>query len=146
LSNSGTSAGARATTRRARYSTRRCPTVRTVCMRPLVKRTFAHSSIPNCFGIRRAGIILVHDLTNRKSYRNLWKWLDDVQTAAAKAEGRDFELTVPMLLVGTKADLLSDRNRAPRRAAMAEELNCPAIEVVRARRAVARLGRKRVAN
>jgi len=104
-------------------------------MLPLAECALAHGTNRSCFDMRCAGIILVHDLTNRKSYRNLWKWLDEVQTAAAKAEGRDFELTVPMLLVGTKADLLSDRNRAPRRAAMAEELNCPAIEVVRARRA-----------
>ncbi|KAI8921965.1 P-loop containing nucleoside triphosphate hydrolase protein [Powellomyces hirtus] len=94
-------------------------------------------------------LILVHDSTNKKSYQNLWKWTAEVfnspqfkgvfapvggreQVAAGAAgHGRhtvDFDIdvrvgdahpTIPILVVGTKADLVSDVGR--RRTSIAEE-------------------------
>jgi hypothetical protein len=39
------------------------------------KHTFAHTSSMRC---HRTGIVLVHDLTNRKSYNNLDKWANEI--------------------------------------------------------------------
>lgn len=74
------------------------------------------------------GIILVHDLTNRKSYNNLDKWANEVLNALSgrdqetgangrskpardDADGLDIEdfvgdpSSVPMIIVGTKSDV-----------------------------------------
>ncbi|KAG0266024.1 Rab-like protein 3 [Mortierella polycephala] len=72
-----------------------------------------------------AGIILVHDLCNRRSYDNLWKWIGDYLEASRSAPGSfsgdqrydaEFdqprysggqygELDIPLLVVGTKQDM-----------------------------------------
>ncbi|KNC98234.1 uncharacterized protein SPPG_06634 [Spizellomyces punctatus DAOM BR117] len=90
------------------------------------------------------GIILVHDSSNRKSYQNLWKWIAEVfNTGSFKGStsspiGRDppslgrsteFDVdvrvgearpSIPILVVGTKADLVSDATHK-RRSSIAEE-------------------------
>ncbi|RIB04918.1 hypothetical protein C2G38_641375 [Gigaspora rosea] len=110
--------------------------------------TSKHKSSRNMFYHQINGIILVHDVSNRKSYHNLWKWLSEVIYSEAYKESErvnnvananwgtgsgsgsgswmsggsmsfnstndyDFELqigerhaSVPILVVGTKADLV----------------------------------------
>ncbi|CAG8542977.1 9402_t:CDS:2 [Paraglomus brasilianum] len=87
-----------------------------------------HTSSRNMFYHQVNGIILVHDVSNRKSYYNLWRWIaevlhseaykDNEKSWAGSAIGNkkneyDFELqigeqfaSVPILVVGTKADLV----------------------------------------
>ncbi|CAG8523650.1 4129_t:CDS:2 [Ambispora gerdemannii] len=101
-----------------------------------------HPSSRNMFYQHIDGIILVHDVSNRKSYYNLWRWIAEVLNSDAFKEGGeramngsmtsmsssasgsgflansnlkeyDFELQigdrnlhVPILVVGTKADLV----------------------------------------
>lgn len=55
------------------------------------------------------GLILVHDLTNRKSHGNLQHWLADVlgsdeQSVTDPESMAGHNRTVPALIVGTKAD------------------------------------------
>jgi len=89
------------------------------------------------------GIILVHDLTNRKSCLNLEKWLAEVMRAEAGstmysgawdgANNDVGEVSIPLLVVGTKVDE-ANGSRLPlhnRRSDIAEEyateeihLNC----------------------
>ncbi|KAI8588548.1 P-loop containing nucleoside triphosphate hydrolase protein [Geranomyces variabilis] len=85
-------------------------------------------------------LILVHDVTNKRSYQNLWKWTAEVFNspqfrgvaagagAGVGGVGKDFEVdvrvgeshpTLPVLVVGTKADLAPDISR--RRSSIAEE-------------------------
>ncbi|CAG8833458.1 8159_t:CDS:2, partial [Gigaspora margarita] len=110
--------------------------------------TSKHKSSRNMFYHQINGIILVHDVSNRKSYHNLWKWIAEVIYSEAYKESErvnnvananwsmgsgsgsgswmsgssmsfnstndyDFELqigerhaSVPILVVGTKADLV----------------------------------------
>ncbi|CAG8573362.1 2227_t:CDS:2 [Paraglomus occultum] len=85
-----------------------------------------HTSSRNMFYHQVNGIILVHDVSNRKSYYNLWRWIaemlhseaykDNEKSSASggiKKNEYDFELqigersaNVPILVVGTKADLV----------------------------------------
>jgi len=76
------------------------------------------------------GIILVHDLSNNKSYKNLWKWLQEIMQSETfkssdngfksgnneldlkiEVENPEIKLSVPLLVVGNKADLVSERYR-----------------------------------
>jgi len=56
------------------------------------------------------GILLVHDLTNRKSELNLRKWLIEVLNKDSKELPEDPEqlvnLHIPVLVVGTKSDMV----------------------------------------
>lgn len=52
------------------------------------------------------GIVLVFDVTNRKSFQNLGQWLSEVGEFAATMAGRE---STPKLLVGNKSDLTSRR-------------------------------------
>jgi len=70
------------------------------------------------------GIILVHDLANRKSCHNLGNWLAEVTRAESgsgkpAAEAWDQanlsvtdigEVAIPLLVVGTKSDVMSERS------------------------------------
>jgi GTPase SAR1 family protein len=71
------------------------------------------------------GLILVHDVTNRKSSYNLRRWMHEVERAVGG------ELAVPLLVAGTKQDLLQAPAAAVRRVALAEEYDCPTVTVVR---------------
>ncbi|XP_074603093.1 rab-like protein 3 [Brevipalpus obovatus] len=99
-----------------------------------------HSLARSIFYDSYQGIILVHDLTNRKSYLNLRQWLGEVLTASdgtQMKEGRiaeefDPEIfigkNIPVLIVGTKKDLLSANAASrPRPTSLTEE--CGAFEI-----------------
>lgn len=91
------------------------------------------------------GIILVHDLANRKSCLNLGRWLAEVTRAesgsgkpvAESWEGGNISVTdigevqIPLLVVGTKADVVSERNIPThvRRSDIAEELGVEEIHL-----------------
>ncbi|XP_052088841.1 rab-like protein 3 isoform X1 [Mytilus californianus] len=74
----------------------------------------SHQNSRSIFYNNVNGIILVHDLTNRKSHQNLRRWLGEVlnkNDAKDFNSGYDFDPEqfagnqIPILLVGTKADL-----------------------------------------
>ncbi|GIY99970.1 rab-like protein 3 [Caerostris extrusa] len=86
------------------------------------------------------GVILVHDLTNRKSKQNLRKWLAEVlskDNPGKKNNGwynydseQFIDNPVPVLVIGTKQDLAMEvypPGRAKRTASIAEE--CGADEI-----------------
>ncbi|KAF9097105.1 hypothetical protein BGX23_009779 [Mortierella sp. AD031] len=66
-------------------------------------------------GVSYQGIILVHDLCNRRSYENLWKWIGDYLEASSRGQGAsganwsgndlNGTLNIPLLVVGTKNDM-----------------------------------------
>ncbi|KAK3818554.1 MAG: P-loop containing nucleoside triphosphate hydrolase protein [Benniella sp.] len=77
-----------------------------------------HSKSRSMFyrGATYQGLILVHDLCNKRSYENLWKWINDFmeesQSASALAAGgynsRQYgHLDIPLLVVGTKSDMFT---------------------------------------
>ncbi|KAF9988163.1 Rab-like protein 3 [Modicella reniformis] len=78
-------------------------------------------------GTSYQGLILVHDLCNRRSYENLWKWMSDFmegsQSASVLATGgynsRQYgQLDIPLLVVGTKNDMAASQTQ-PRSGSMA---------------------------
>ncbi|XP_014773972.1 rab-like protein 3 isoform X3 [Octopus bimaculoides] len=87
------------------------------------------------------GIILVHDLTNRKSHQNLRKWLTEVlNKGTSKGNNREYNECdfdpeqfagnqIPILVVGTKVDLAQSLrdNFLSKRSTVAEE--CGAGEI-----------------
>lgn len=66
-------------------------------------------------GVSYQGIILVHDLCNKRSYENLWKWIADYLEASSQARAAaggwpssinlHGSLNIPLLVVGTKNDM-----------------------------------------
>ena len=55
------------------------------------------------------GVLLLFDLSNRKSYRNLSRWIHEMQTANAQHPMQDDRAaldSLPVLLVGNKRDLV----------------------------------------
>ena len=81
------------------------------------------------------GIILVHDLANRKSSLNLDKWLCEVTTAEPGAwdggSSEVGEVNIPLLVVGTKIDE-ANGSRLPlhnRRSHIAEEFGTEEIHL-----------------
>jgi len=91
------------------------------------------------------GIILVHDLANRKSCHNLGRWLAEVtraESGSGKPVGESWdgnnisvtdigEVQIPLLVVGTKADVMSERSIPThmRRSDIAEELGTEEIHL-----------------
>eukprot|EP00093_Oithona_nana_P007134 07134.XXX_145424_144023_1 [CDS] Oithona nana genome sequencing. len=73
------------------------------------------------------GLILVHDLTNRKSEQNLERWLREIVQFSSSTNGKhkdwddvltheddaSNDLNVPLLVIGTKQDLESNRGSLP---------------------------------
>jgi len=83
------------------------------------------------------GIILVHDLTNRKSEANLHKWIMEILNGGRCSEDDDFDpeqfvgstRMPPILVMGTKLDALEGRRpSSSRSSSIAEE--CRADEVL----------------
>ncbi|OWF47591.1 Anoctamin-4 [Mizuhopecten yessoensis] len=84
-----------------------------------------------------SGIILVHDLTNRKSHHNLRKWLQEVLNHDNPKDNNRYEYDpeqfagnqIPILVVGTKSDLAQSlrENVLTKSSSMAEE--CGAEEL-----------------
>ncbi|XP_065325145.1 rab-like protein 3 isoform X2 [Gordionus sp. m RMFG-2023] len=71
-----------------------------------------HKNCWNIFFNSFHGLILVYDLTNYKSYKNLTKWIKELQNNQApyihidEVDSRNFiGINVPILMVATKADL-----------------------------------------
>ncbi|KFH70823.1 hypothetical protein MVEG_03670 [Podila verticillata NRRL 6337] len=69
------------------------------------------------------GIILVHDICNKRSYDNLWKWMKDyldvAQTGNGVAHGYSAggRASIPVFVVGNKKDLASGYDQpCPRQA------------------------------
>jgi Rab-like protein 3 len=97
----------------------------------------SHQSSRSVFYNPVHGIILVHDLTNKKSQQNLRKWLSEVLNRDAKdpADECDYDAeqfvgsSVPILVVGTKLDLVppTTNGSAQRGFSIAEE--CGADEI-----------------
>ncbi|XP_043270018.1 rab-like protein 3 [Venturia canescens] len=100
----------------------------------------SHQNTRTVFYHPTNGIILVHDLTNRKSQQNLQKWLQEVLTkdgTCAKSKSfDDFDpekfvgsTQIPILVIGTKSDLVAEvRSSLQRRSStIAEE--CGADEI-----------------
>ncbi|KAF9152880.1 Rab-like protein 3, partial [Linnemannia schmuckeri] len=66
-------------------------------------------------GVSYQGIILVHDLCNKRSYENLWKWIADYLEASSQgrvatggwpsSSNLQGSLNIPLLVVGTKNDM-----------------------------------------
>lgn len=86
------------------------------------------------------GILLVHDLTNRKSKQNLRKWLVEVLSRGGNFKSKSsteeydpelfVDMQVPILVVGTKADLALEvftNKSSTRTSSFAEE--CGADEI-----------------
>ncbi|XP_013781168.1 rab-like protein 3 isoform X1 [Limulus polyphemus] len=80
----------------------------------------------NCF----QGIILIHDLTNRKSHQNLRKWLAELlckEGNVKKNTGHDFDPEefvdnqIPILIIGTKLDMVQQGLSPNRSSSVAEE-------------------------
>lgn len=70
-----------------------------------------HQNSRSIFYTPVSGIILVHDLTNRKSEHNLRSWLAEVlRKDKTNSSGKDFDPEefagnqIPLLVIGTKAD------------------------------------------
>ncbi|XP_008549033.1 rab-like protein 3 isoform X2 [Microplitis demolitor] len=97
----------------------------------------SHQNTRHVFYNPTHGIILVHDLSNRKSQQNLQKWLQEVLSKEGNGSGvgrhksfDDFdpEKFVPILVVGTKSDLIESKSNLHRRSStIAEE--CGADEI-----------------
>ncbi|KAF8945397.1 Rab-like protein 3, partial [Haplosporangium gracile] len=66
-------------------------------------------------GLSYQGLILVHDLCNKRSYENLWKWIADYLEASSQGRAAaggwpsssnlQGSLNIPLLVVGTKNDM-----------------------------------------
>ncbi|XP_076282599.1 rab-like protein 3 isoform X2 [Lasioglossum baleicum] len=94
-----------------------------------------HKNTRSVFYNPTNGIILVHDLTNRKSQQNLQKWLEEVLSKDSNYmkvkpfDDFDPEKFIPILVIGTKLDLVAEvRSSVHRRSStIAEE--CGADEI-----------------
>lgn len=90
------------------------------------------------------GIILVHDLTNKKSSQNLYRWSlealnrDSSPTGVIVSNGSDYdreqfaENPVPLLLIGTKFDQIPESKRSEvlnRTAFLFEDFNAEEINL-----------------
>ncbi|KAL5010096.1 hypothetical protein ScPMuIL_012401 [Solemya velum] len=84
------------------------------------------------------GMILVHDLTNRKSHQNLGKWLAEVLNRDTYIEPNGYNYDpeqfagtqIPILVVGTKADLAQTlRESSFSRSSVAEESGADEINL-----------------
>ncbi|GJJ73682.1 Rab-like protein 3 [Entomortierella parvispora] len=59
-------------------------------------------------GTTYQGIILVHDLCNRRSYDNLWTWIGSyLEHSGASLGYSGSQLSIPLLVVGTKMDMVA---------------------------------------
>jgi len=107
----------------------------------------SHRNSRHVFYSNFHGIILVHDLANRKSQQNLEKWLHEVlerECGNGKQKNDGFwddnappsevipDLNLPLLVIGTKQDLADDRKSLPvhqRRSDVAEEYGTEEIHL-----------------
>uniref|UniRef100_A0A0K8TTI6 Rab-like protein 3 n=1 Tax=Tabanus bromius TaxID=304241 RepID=A0A0K8TTI6_TABBR len=85
--------------------------------------SLSHKNTRGVFYYPTNGIILVHDLTNRKSHENLREWLAEILNKDGKdsMKGGDIEFDpenffgstqIPILVIGTKLDLLDEKQKS----------------------------------
>ncbi|KAK0090182.1 hypothetical protein PV325_002607 [Microctonus aethiopoides] len=98
-----------------------------------------HQNCRHVFYNATNGIILVHDLSNRKSQQNLQKWLQQVLSKDSNSgKNKSFDdfdpesfvgaTQIPILVIGTKLDQVTSRSNLHRRlSTIAEE--CGADEI-----------------
>ncbi|KAG5682673.1 hypothetical protein PVAND_012010 [Polypedilum vanderplanki] len=106
--------------------------------------SISHKISRNIFYQQINGIVLVHDLTNRKSQDNLKNWLfeiinkdgkDVLKGTNASADDMDTEqflgiCQIPILVVGTKNDLIDEKQRKlSKNLAFAQELGAEEIYI-----------------
>lgn len=99
-----------------------------------------HGAARSIFYHNVDGIVLVHDLCNRKSLTNLRRWLVEILGAGSCNEG-DYDpetfadLQIPMLVVGTKLDLqvrtgdIGQKRQGTPASSVADECNADEILV-----------------
>ncbi|XP_014219189.1 rab-like protein 3 [Copidosoma floridanum] len=100
----------------------------------------SHKNTRRVFYNPTNGIILVHDLTNRKSQQNLQKWLEEILNKdSSNTKPKSFDdfdpekfvgsTQIPILVVGTKFDMVTElrSNIYKRSSTIAEE--CGADEI-----------------
>ncbi|XP_055536486.1 rab-like protein 3 isoform X2 [Wyeomyia smithii] len=85
--------------------------------------SISHKNTRGVFFNPTHGIILVHDLTNKKSHENLQRWLIEILNKDGKdamKSGDTIEIDpeqflgstqIPILVIGTKLDLLDDNHK-----------------------------------
>lgn len=84
--------------------------------------SLSHKNTRSVFYNQVHGIILVHDLTNRKSNENLREWLIGILNKDGKDTMKNLDLEfdpeqfigstqIPILVIGTKLDLLDEKRR-----------------------------------
>eukprot|EP00079_Xenopus_tropicalis_P031384 XP_017945155.1 PREDICTED: rab-like protein 3 [Xenopus tropicalis] len=90
------------------------------------------------------GIILVHDLTNKKSSQNLYRWSlealnRDLQPTGVLVTNGDYDREqfadnqIPLLVIGTKLDQIPEAKRSEvltRTAFLAEDFNAEEINLI----------------
>jgi len=112
--------------------------------------SYSHRNTRHVFYSLVHGIILVHDLSNRKSCLNLNRWLSEVTTVEAgtgkpssrlagaaweggNISGQDIgEVDIPLLVIGTKTDAAKEKRGLPthqRRSDIAEEFGTEEIHL-----------------
>lgn len=75
-----------------------------------------HENSRSVFYTSAHGVILVHDLTNRKSEQNLFKWLPQVLSPSRDVKFNSYDIDselladnrLPLIVVGTKYDLVEE--------------------------------------
>ncbi|XP_044727125.1 rab-like protein 3 isoform X2 [Chrysoperla carnea] len=103
----------------------------------------AHRNARSVFYTPTHGMILVHDLTNRKSEENLQKWLSEVLNPESCSFGKNYShydefdsenflgsTQIPILVVGSKLDLLDSKIRTSSQKSrnnIAEQCGCDEI-------------------
>lgn len=127
------------------------PNQRTLCIELWdVGGSHSHRNTRHVFYSIVHGIILVHDLSNRKSCLNLNRWLAEVTrceagtgkfgtgTAGGAWEGGNIsgsdigEVNIPLLVIGTKSDVANERRSLPvhqKRSDIAEEFGIEEIHL-----------------
>nr|CAD7206109.1 unnamed protein product [Timema douglasi]CAD7410815.1 unnamed protein product [Timema cristinae]CAD7421051.1 unnamed protein product [Timema poppensis]CAD7431278.1 unnamed protein product [Timema monikensis]CAD7578332.1 unnamed protein product [Timema californicum] len=101
----------------------------------------SHRNTRSVFYTPTHGIILVHDLTNRKSQQNLQKWLAEVLNKEGNSKSRnnsfeDFDpetfvgsTQIPILVIGTKLNLASQVRTQPHRRTSTIAEECGADDI-----------------
>ncbi|XP_052241140.1 rab-like protein 3 isoform X2 [Dreissena polymorpha] len=98
----------------------------------------SHQDCRSMFYTNVHGIILVHDLTNRKSQQNLQCWLGEVLRKENKISGGNgFDLDseqfvgnqLPLLVIGTKADQTETIRDKNRQSSVAEEFGADQFDL-----------------
>ncbi|KAK2177729.1 hypothetical protein NP493_582g01034 [Ridgeia piscesae] len=95
----------------------------------------AHRNSRSIFYNPTHGIILVHDLTNRKSQQNLHKWLAEILNRDESSAGNEYDpeqfvgTSIPMLVIGTKMNLAQAAPELSRRRSSTIAEECAADEI-----------------